>query len=46
MPYLRKIHGKDAVINSDIKMVSKSDRDAGPFVYCDVLNADGCEIFI
>ncbi|CAK4085139.1 unnamed protein product [Aphanomyces euteiches] len=41
VPYLRKIHGNDAVINSDIKMISKAEQKSGPFVYCDVLNADG-----
>ncbi|KAF0755089.1 hypothetical protein AaE_005086 [Aphanomyces astaci] len=41
VPYLRNLHGRDAVINSDIKMASKAEQKSGPFVYCDVLNADG-----
>ncbi|OQS07162.1 L-threonine 3-dehydrogenase [Thraustotheca clavata] len=41
VPYLRNIHGKDAVINSDIKMPGKGEQKSGAFVYCDVLNYDG-----
>jgi hypothetical protein len=40
VPYLRSIHGAEAVVNSDIKMPDKGEQKSGPFVYCDVLNYD------
>lgn len=39
VPFLRKIYGKDSVVSSDIKMAGGARQD-GPFVYCDVQNAD------
>lgn len=39
VPHLRSVYGKNAVINSDIKMNAQAAQD-GPFVYCDVLSQD------
>lgn len=39
VPYLREIYGKEAIVNSDIRLGGMS-HDDGPFVYLDVQNKD------